>query len=95
MHTIFLFYLKSTLVFLILNTFAVICCINKIAENGWFEIEELEEGIDIPTIILASIFPVLRLFFFFGIISMAYITVNMYYDDEQEDEDEDDQDGFE
>ena len=89
MYNIFLFYLKTTLIFLTLNTFAVICCINKIAENGWFEIEELEEGIDAYVIILGSIFPVVRLFFLFGIITMAYISANVYYEDEQEDEQED------
>lgn len=72
-------YLKSVFIFFILNGVATACCITKIAENGWFEIEVLREGLTIFEILAVSLIPIVRMFFFIGIIFMAHQDAEEYY----------------
>ena len=72
-------YLKSVFIFFILNGVATAYCITKIAENGWFEIDDLREGLTIFEILAVSVIPIIRMFFFIGIISMANLDVEEYY----------------
>lgn len=72
-------YLKSVFVFFILNGVATACCITKIAENGWFEIDVLREGLPISEILAVSVIPIVRIFFFIGIIVMANLDAEEYY----------------
>lgn len=73
------FYLKTVFVFFILNGVATACCIGRIAENGWFEIEVLREGLTIFEILAVSVVPFVRMFFFIGIIVMAHLDAEEYY----------------
>lgn len=77
--TILSIYLKSVFIFFILNGVATACCIRRIAENGWFEIDDLREGLTIFEILAVSVIPIVRIFFFIGIISMANLDVEEYY----------------
>ena len=72
-------YLKSVFIFFILNGVATACCMRRIAENGWFEIEVLREGLTIFEILAVSIIPIVRIFFFIGIIVMANLDAKEYY----------------
>lgn len=72
-------YLKSVFVFFILNGVATACCMTRIAENGWFEIEVLREGLTIFEILATSVIPIVRIFFFIGIIVMANLDAEEYY----------------
>lgn len=72
-------YLKSVFVFFILNGVATACCMRRIAENGWFEIDDLREGLTIFEILAVSVIPIIRMIFFIGIISMANLDVEEYY----------------
>lgn len=77
--TILSIYLKSVFVFFILNGVATACCMRRIAENGWFEIDDLCEGLTISEILAVSVIPIVRIFFFIGIIAMANLDVEEYY----------------
>lgn len=72
-------YLKSIFIFFILNCFATACCMIGIAENGWFEIDELREGLNPFGILLVSVVPMVRVFFFLGIIAMYNVDAEEYY----------------
>lgn len=72
-------YLKSVFIFFILNGVATACCIRRIAENGWFEIDDLREGLTIFEILAVSVIPIIRIFFFIGIISTANLDAEEYY----------------
>lgn len=72
-------YLKSVSVFFILNEVATACCIRRIAENGWFEIDDLREGLTIFEILAVSVIPIIRMFFFIGIIVMSNLDAEEYY----------------
>ena len=52
--TILSIYLKSVFIFFILNGVATACCMRRIAENGWFEIDDLREGLTIFEILAVS-----------------------------------------
>lgn len=77
--TILSIYLKSVFIFFILNGVATACCIRRIAENGWFEIGDLREGLTIFEILTVSVIPIIRIFFFIGIITMANLDAEEYY----------------
>ena len=72
-------YLKSVFVFFILNGVATACCMRRIAENGWFEIGDLREGLTPFEILAVSAVPIVRAFFFFGIIAMYNLNAEEYY----------------
>lgn len=72
-------YLKLVFIFFILNGVATACCMRRIAENGWFEIDDLREGLTIFEILVVSVIPIIRMFFFIGIISMANLDAEEYY----------------
>lgn len=72
-------YLKSVFIFFILNGVATACCMKRIAENGWFEIEVLREGLTIFEILAVSAIPIIRIFFFIGIIFMSNLDAEEYY----------------
>ena len=72
-------YLKSVFIFFILNGVATACCMSRIAENGWFEIDVLREGLTIFEILAVSVIPIIRIFFFIGIIVMANLDAEEYY----------------
>lgn len=72
-------YLKSVFIFFILNGVATACCMTRIAENGWFEIDELREGLTIFEILAVSVIPIVRIFFFIGIIVMSNLDAEEYY----------------
>ena len=72
-------YLKSVFIFFILNGVATACCMRRIAENGWFEIDDLCEGLTISEILAVSVIPIIRMFFFIGIISMSNLDAEEYY----------------
>ena len=72
-------YLKSIFIFFILNGVATACCMRRIAENGWFEIDDLREGLTIFEILAVSVIPIVRIFFFIGIIVMSNLDAEEYY----------------
>ena len=72
-------YLKSIFIFFILNGVATACCMRRIAENGWFEIDDLREGLTIFEILAVSVIPIIRIFFFIGIIVMSNLDAEEYY----------------
>lgn len=72
-------YLKSVFIFFILNGVATACCMSRIAENGWFEIGDLREGLTPFEILAVSAVPIVRAFFFFGIIAMYNLNAEEYY----------------
>lgn len=72
-------YSKSVLVFFILNGFATAFCMKRIVENGWFEIDELREGLNLFEILAVSVVPMVRAFYFFGIIVMYNLDAEEYY----------------
>lgn len=72
-------YLKTVFIFFILNGVATACCMRRIAENGWFEIEVLREGLTIFEILAVSVIPIIRIFFFIGIIVMSNLDAEEYY----------------
>lgn len=72
-------YLKSVFVFFILNGFATAFCMKRIAENGWFEITDLREGLTPFEILAVSVVPMVRAFFFIGIIVMYNLDAEEYY----------------
>ena len=72
-------YLKSVFIFFILNGVATACCMRRIAENGWFEIDALREGLTIFEILAVSVIPIIRIFFFIGIIVMSNLDAEEYY----------------
>lgn len=72
-------YLKSVFVFFILNGVATACCMSRIEENGWFEIGDLREGLTPFEILTVSAVPIVRAFFFFGIIAMYSLNAEEYY----------------
>lgn len=72
-------YLKSVFVFFILNGVATACCMRRIAENGWFEIDNLREVLTPLAIFAVSIVPLGRIFFLFGIIGMYNLNAEEYY----------------
>ena len=72
-------YLKTVFIFFILNGVATACCMRRIAENGWFEIDDLREGLTIFEILAVSVIPIIRIFFFIGIIVMANLDAEEYY----------------
>lgn len=73
------FYLKSVFIFFILNGVVTACCMRRIAENGWFEIDDLREGLTIFEILAVSVIPIIRMFFFIGIIVMSNLDAEEYY----------------
>lgn len=77
--TILSIYLKSVFIFFILNGVATACCMRRIAENGWFEIDDLREGLTIFEILAVSVIPIIRIFFFIGIIVMSNLDAEEYY----------------
>ena len=77
--TILSIYLKSVFIFFILNGVATAYCMRRIAENGWFEIDDLREGLTIFEILAVSVIPIIRIFFFIGIIVMANLDAEEYY----------------
>lgn len=72
-------YLKSVFVFFILNGVVTACCMSRIAENGWFEIDDLREGLTPFEILAVSAVPIVRAFFLFGIITMHNLNAEEYY----------------
>ena len=72
-------YLKSVFIFFILNGVATACCMRRIAENGWFEIDDLREGLTIFEILAVSVIPIIRISFFIGIIVMSNLDAEEYY----------------
>ena len=77
--TILSIYLKSVFIFFILNGVATAYCMRRIAENGWFEIDDLRKGLTIFEILAVSVIPIIRIFFFIGIIVMANLDAEEYY----------------
>ena len=77
--TILSIYLKSVFIFFILNGVATAYCMRRIAENGWFEIDDLREGLTIFEILAVSVIPIIRIFFFIGIIVMSNLDAEEYY----------------